>query len=195
MGLKVYPNPDGTAIDGAAPPAVSVVIPAYNAARFLGACYAGLAAQTFRDREAIIVDDGSTDNTLALARGLGDPRVLVRSQPNGGAAVARNHGRSLARGAAILFLDADDALHPTALARLHAALAAAPAEVVAVYGRYRIVGADGAPHPRHANWRQVASPSGDLLEPLLVEDLFAVGTVLARRRRWSARAHSTRPCA
>ena len=68
---------------------ISVVIPAYNAARFLPRCLASVFAQTLKPDEVIVVDDGSTDDTAALAAALG---ARVISRPNGGLSAARNTG-------------------------------------------------------------------------------------------------------
>ena len=78
------------------PPIVSIVVPAYNASRFMPETIASIQAQTLRAWECIIVDDGSKDNTLALVRSLtaGDPRFRTVTQPNAGPSAARGaHGR------------------------------------------------------------------------------------------------------
>lgn len=93
---------------------VSVVIPAYNAADTLGTTLASVRAQTWRDLEIIVVDDGSTDNTAEIARrhAASDPRVVVFQKPNGGVAETRNLGISRSKGAFIAPCDADDLWHP-----------------------------------------------------------------------------------
>jgi glycosyltransferase involved in cell wall biosynthesis len=88
-------------------PHVSVIIPAYNAAAYIADTVNSALAQTYRDLEVIVVDDGSTDGTLKALEPFGD-RVRVHQQPNGGVAKARNTGVGLAQGAYIAFLDADD---------------------------------------------------------------------------------------
>ena len=94
-----------------ATPRVSVVVPAYGAARYLDACLGSVRAQTFRDFEVIVVDDGSLDDTYDQIRPfLSDPRFRLLQQPNRGVAVARNRGLAYARGEAVQFLDADDCL-------------------------------------------------------------------------------------
>lgn len=99
---------------------VSVVIPTYNAAPFIDAAIASVAAQTLRDIEVIIVDDASTDDTVARAEaalaGSGLPHQVLRQPVNGGPAVARNRGVAAARGAYVAFLDADDVWLPGKLA-------------------------------------------------------------------------------
>jgi glycosyltransferase involved in cell wall biosynthesis len=91
---------------------VSVVIPCYNQAHFLAEAIESVRAQTVTDVEIIVVDDGSTDDTLAVARQLGVRCVTQRNQGQG---AARNHGLSLASGEFIVFLDSDDRLRPHAL--------------------------------------------------------------------------------
>src|SRR2546427_10997102 len=98
----------------AAVPAVSVVMPAYNAARFLGEAAPSVLTQSYADLELLIVDDGSTDTTLELARELerADSRVRVLSRPNGGIAAARNTAMAAARGRFFALLDSDDLWMP-----------------------------------------------------------------------------------
>lgn len=88
------------------------MIPAYNAARTLQVCVASALGQTVTDFEVVIVDDGSTDETRAVASAIADPRVVVQSQANGGMSAARNAGIHRARGEIVLFLDSDDLLSP-----------------------------------------------------------------------------------
>lgn len=126
----------------AVPAGVSVVIPCYNAERYLARAVESVLAQTRPADEVIVVDDGSTDGSAALARGFGGT-VRAVSQPNGGVAVARNQGLALARGRWVAFLDADDEWFPHKLERQVAALEASPdlrwcacnAELVAEGGR------------------------------------------------------------
>ena len=100
-------------------PLVSVVIPAFNAASVIAETLDSVCAQTFQDFEVIIVDDGSTDETAAVAREFcaADARFTLIQQPNGGPSVARNTAVEHARGEWIAFLDADDVWLPEKLAR------------------------------------------------------------------------------
>jgi len=95
-----------------APPRVSVIVPAFNAANFLGDALSSLRAQTVADIEIIVVDDGSTDGTSTVARrhAAEDARVrlLTRASPSGKPSCARNQALGEARGRYIAFLDADD---------------------------------------------------------------------------------------
>jgi glycosyltransferase involved in cell wall biosynthesis len=91
---------------------VSILIPAYNAERCLDATIRSALAQTWPVTEVIVVDDGSQDRTLAVARAFAGKSVKVVTQPNMGAAAARNRALELAQGAYIQWLDADDLLAP-----------------------------------------------------------------------------------
>jgi glycosyltransferase involved in cell wall biosynthesis len=99
-------------------PSVSVIMPTYNAADTLYASVLSIQAQTCRTWELILVDDGSTDDTLEIARELEakDHRIRVVSQANAGPAAARNTGIALANARIIAFLDADDLWHRHRLA-------------------------------------------------------------------------------
>jgi peptidoglycan/xylan/chitin deacetylase (PgdA/CDA1 family) len=94
---------------------IAFVIPAYNAERTLEKCLDSLLAQTRTAWEAIVVDDGSSDGTLALASryAAADPRIRVVSQPNAGASAARNNGVGQARASYLTLLDSDDWIDPT----------------------------------------------------------------------------------
>jgi glycosyltransferase involved in cell wall biosynthesis len=105
-------------------PQVSVVIPTYNRAAVLGRAITSVLTQTFPDLECIVVDDGSTDQTVALVEGFQDPRLrFMRLPVNRGGSHARNVGIQAVRGELIAFLDSDDEWLPSKLerqvARLH----------------------------------------------------------------------------
>ncbi len=100
---------------------VSVIVPAYNAAATIAGTVESVFAQTFRDFELIVIDDGSTDRTREILAGFGD-RVRLIEQHNNGPAAARNAGARLASGEYLAFLDADDLWRPTMLARAVAEL-------------------------------------------------------------------------
>jgi glycosyltransferase involved in cell wall biosynthesis len=98
----------------AEPLTVSVVIPVYNGERFLAEAIASVIAQSRPAQEIIVVDDGSTDGSAAVARAFG-PRVTLLQQANAWAGAARNTGIAAAKGTALAFLDADDLWPPDKL--------------------------------------------------------------------------------
>src|SRR6185369_6617714 len=87
-------------------PLVSVIIPVYNGARYLGAALESVFAQTYREFEVIVVDDGSVDDSGVIAQSF--PEVRYIHQANQGVAAARNHGIEAAGGEFFAFLDQDD---------------------------------------------------------------------------------------
>lgn len=97
-------------------PLVSVVIPAYNYARFLPAAIESVLSQTYRPLELIVVDDGSTDDTPAVVAAYGD-RIRSIRKVNGGLSAARNTGIQAGQGEYFAFLDADDLWMPDKLAQ------------------------------------------------------------------------------
>lgn len=103
-------------------PLVSVVMPAYNAERWIVQAIRSVLDQTWPDVEVVVVNDGSKDGTADAARSIGDARVRVIDKANGGVSSARNAGIDNARGACIAFLDADDAMEPACIALKMAAL-------------------------------------------------------------------------
>ncbi len=98
------------------PPAVSVILPAFNAEKYLGEALDSILSQTFADFELIAVNDGSTDRTLEILRGNSDYRIrIVSNDKNLGLAKSLNEGISKARGRYIARQDADDISLPERL--------------------------------------------------------------------------------
>lgn len=118
-------------------PLVSVVVPAYNAGRYIEDCLRSILDQDYPSLQVIVVDDGSTDDTAARVQAFGD-RVTYRRQPNSGSAVARNLGVELAEGEFIAFNDSDDLWAPRRLQQQVAFLQGS-AEYDAVCGRFMAV--------------------------------------------------------
>ena len=121
---------------------VTVVIPAFNAERFLERTLRSALQQTHRELEVIVVNDGSTDATALIAQRYAqrDPRVRVLSVPNGGVASARNVGLYAGQGEFVAFLDSDDLWHPTKVERQVAALTKAEgSDAAACYTLMRII--------------------------------------------------------
>lgn len=97
---------------------VSVVMPAYNHERFVGAAVESVLNQSIDDLELVIVNDGSCDGTEQVIRSFNDPRIRYYSQENQGAHNAINFGISLARGRYLAIINSDDVYHPERLAKL-----------------------------------------------------------------------------
>ncbi|CAN7634655.1 glycosyltransferase family 2 protein [Mesorhizobium sp. LjNodule214] len=123
---------------------VAVIIPAYNAEPFIERTLASVLAQTHRNIEIIVVDDGSTDGTASIVRRLsdGDGRIKLLQQKNGGVASARNAGMRASKGTFIAPVDADDLWHPTKLDKQLRVFAAAGNDLGLVYTLYRTIDAD-----------------------------------------------------
>ncbi|WP_255419324.1 bifunctional glycosyltransferase/CDP-glycerol:glycerophosphate glycerophosphotransferase [Geodermatophilus marinus] len=99
-------------------PRVSIVVPVYNVEPYLAACLRSISAQTYRNIEVVVVDDGSTDGSLAVARRARrrDRRIRIVTQPNGGLSSARNSGTAAATGEYLAFVDSDDRIDRRAVA-------------------------------------------------------------------------------
>jgi len=127
-------------------PLVSVVIPTFNRAHTLGRALSSVERQTYPNREVIVVDDGSTDETETVAgrfRGV----KYVRQPENRGQAAARNAGISLARGEYIAFLDADDEWMPAKLEKQVERLEVAPADAGLITTAFALIDRAGRPSP------------------------------------------------
>jgi protein-tyrosine-phosphatase/glycosyltransferase involved in cell wall biosynthesis len=123
---------------------VSVVVPTRDRADLLPRTLGSVLAQTYRNLEVIVVDDGSTDRTEEVVRSFGDPRIRYeRKGPPHSAASARNRGASLARGELLAFNDAGDDWLPEKLSVQVGAMARLPAEVAMVYSSLIRVHEDG----------------------------------------------------
>ncbi|MCL4768133.1 MAG: glycosyltransferase [Hyphomicrobiaceae bacterium] len=96
-------------------PSVAVIIPCWNAEKWVARAIQSVLDQDYPNLEVIVIDDGSTDNSLDVIRSFGD-RIRWETGPNRGPCAARNKGFALAKGEWIQFLDADDMLHPNKIA-------------------------------------------------------------------------------
>ncbi|MGY8668083.1 glycosyltransferase [Bradyrhizobium sp. UFLA05-109] len=144
---------------------VSVIIPAKNAAAYIGEAIGSALAQSKSVGEVIVIDDGSSDDTVAIVRSIRDSRLHPIANELPGVSAARNLGARTARGDWLLFLDADDRLRAGAVATLVAAAMAAPAAVL-VYGDYDLIDSDGRPIGRRGLLQGRSKPSGDVLARL-----------------------------
>ena len=93
----------------------SVIIPLYNKAPYIAKAIESVLGQTYCDFEVIVIDDGSTDQSLEVAKTFENKSITIVSQPNSGVSTARNNGVKIAKHPYICFLDADDWWHPTFL--------------------------------------------------------------------------------
>lgn len=152
-----------------------MIIPAYDAERFIGAALDSVLAQTFRDFEVLVVDDGSSDRTDEVVGRYG-ARVRYVRQPNGGVSAARNRGVDESTGRLLTFLDADDTWLPYKLER-QVAFARLRRDYGAVFARYTVVDASLAPIA------EPVAPVGELDAARLLVDgnLVFVSTAMVRR--------------
>jgi glycosyltransferase involved in cell wall biosynthesis len=159
---------------------VSVIIPCYNAARFIGETLQSVLSQTHVDTCAIVVDDHSTDDTADIAERFG-PRVRVmRQHQQGGVSAARNAAMDVADGDAIAFLDGDDRWHPEKIARQVAYLEAHP-ECGVVHTAVRHINGAGEEIERPGGAIPWRIADGQCLGDLLAHNTITTSTVVIRR--------------
>jgi glycosyltransferase involved in cell wall biosynthesis len=160
---------------------VSVVIPAYNAQDTIDETLRSVRSQSHRALEIIVVDDGSCDLTVSIARShmAIDLRVRLIEQVNAGVAAARNAGWQAARSDLIAFVDADDLWAPTKIERQLAALDRADEKVGLVYCWYSVIDAQSTviDNQYRPNWR------GDVLERLFLGNFVGNGSAALVRRQ------------
>lgn len=159
-------------------PRVSVVMPVYNGERYVESAIRSVMAQTFRDWELIVVDDGSADGTWTIVQALAaeDRRIRpVRNSENRGAAGARNRGLELCRGEFVALLDGDDLWRPEKLARQLSLAERTGADIV--YCSYGIIGPDG-----RSCCRDHIVPETTDFRKTLTESAVSCSTALLRRR-------------
>lgn len=158
-------------------PAVTVVIPAFNAEAYITEALESVRAQTLREVEVIVVDDGSTDGTLReVDRFASVMDLTVMRQANAGPAAARNAAIRRARGRYCAFLDADDVMLPERLA-MQMELLAADAEMGLVHTDLMTFDAGGTIHRTR---RAFSDPCGGMvLDRLLLDNFITTSTVMA----------------
>ncbi len=159
---------------------VSVVVPNYNGATYLGQTLAALRAQTWSNLEIIVVDDGSTDESPAIARRIAqqDPRVRAIAQPNAGVGAARNAGAAMARGEYIAFVDHDDVCHPEKVELQARALREGGERVGLAYTWYATIDA----HDRVIGTLSKPEAEGDVLRELCRKNVLGNGSNAMVRR-------------
>ena len=159
-------------------PLVSVIIPAYNAEKTIHETIESVLNQTFTDFELIIVNDGSTDNTLEVISQIDDSRLKVFSYPNAGVSASRNRGVSHAVGKYISFIDADDLWTSNKLKAQLEAIQKEPQAAVA-YSWTDFIDQEG----KFIDRDERVTYSGDVYPQMLVRDfLSSASNVMIRRR-------------
>ena len=163
-------------------PLVSVIMPAYNAEKFIGESIQSVVDQTYANWELLVVDDGSTDKTADIVRAFAeqDSRVKYLSQHNGGPGKARNTAIATSNGTLIAFLDADDLWLPEKLERQLQALDATNADVI--YSNGLIIYEPGA-IPGRTDFSIVAGTTEGrkMLDILLLQNRIPVQSVMVRK--------------
>ena len=158
-------------------PKVSVIIPAYNAMRYLPETLDSLVKQTFQDFEAIIINDGSSDNIEEWFSQVKDSRLQLISQVNQGQAKARNIGMQRAKGDYVAFLDADDLWDPSKLEKQVALLDSNP-EAGVIYTWVSGINSEGALRGRTIkNWAE-----GRVWRDLILHNILECGSTPLIRR-------------
>jgi len=159
------------------PNTISIIMPCYNSVAHVAASIASALGQTYGDIELILVDDGSTDDTLEVASGFEDSRLRIVKQKNRGVCAARNRGLAEAGGGYIAFLDSDDSWDPSCLELLHRSLCRQPEAVLAYCGWQNI----GLPGGRGAPFVPPDYERPDKTETLFINCRWPIHAALTRR--------------
>lgn len=169
----------GTVSTGTAAPRITVVIPAYNAAATLPATLDSVLAQEYTNFEVVVVDDGSSDDTLKVATGYAvrDDRIRLVTKPNGGTASAYNAGVSESRTEWIAMISADDTLEPQHLGEVAAAIEAHPE-----FSVFHTNGVFVYPDHEYVGYRDPAHQEGHevTFESLIRRCIYGVGATFSR---------------
>lgn len=161
----------------------TIVVPSFNHARWVEETVRSALAQTERDVEVVVIDDGSTDDSVARLATIADPRLEIVTQPNAGLSNTLNHGLARARGRWVKFVPSDDVLEPDCIARQLAAAERAPGARL-VFALPTVVDADGAPCPDPAPqaWFDHAPEGRDeILRDMLERNFLCAPAVLFDR--------------
>jgi glycosyltransferase involved in cell wall biosynthesis len=154
---------------------VSVVMPAFNCERYIAECIDSVLEQTYQDFEIIIVDDGSTDDTVKIISQYKNDRIRLFNQSNSGSGSARNYGVKQASGEWVAFIDADDIWLPD---KLHKQLEHCSKLAWSHTDLYF----HGSVYPRHTKATEFTSKhSGFILNKLLVENFIGTSSVVIKK--------------
>ncbi len=150
-----------------AEPTVSMIIPVYNVEKYVGSCLSSVIAQTYKELEIIVVNDGSTDTSGKLCDAWKDkdPRITVYHKPHGGLSDTRNYGIERAHGTYIAFADSDDTVHPQMIEKAVNALQEVSADMC-IFG-YQMIREDGNIVPPAQPFLSGTYSSKDILKYLL----------------------------
>lgn len=159
-------------------PKVSVIIPSYQYAHFVGEAIESVLAQTYKDYEIIVVDDGSTDNTSEILSNFGDQISVIYHRENRGLSAARNTGIRISKGKYLAFLDADDVWMPDKL-RLQVKLLDQNSDVGLVFSDMTYFGKRCGSEKRA--FQEVSPSSGKVFKDLFVKDFIPMPTVIVRK--------------
>lgn len=159
-------------------PKVSVVVTTFNNKRYIAETVSSVLAQTFRDLEVIVVDDGSSDGTAELIHGEFGDQVRYIYQENGGSAVARNAGIRIAHGEFVAFLDGDDVSLPERLELQVEALDEHP-EVGLVYSNIAVIDSQGGGGQARGGTSRYLS--GPVFEQIIIKNFIPFSTIMVRR--------------
>lgn len=161
-------------------PLVSVVIPVYNAAASLDETLCSVRTQTYRNLEILIIDDGSTDESMDIAarHSAADPRIRIIRQRNGGVAAARNTGIGAAQSELIAPIDADDLWAPDKIRLQVSAMLEGGAAVTMVYSWHARIDAAS----RILTYGHASAPSGDVLRAMCRRNLVGNGSAALMRK-------------
>ena len=154
----------------------SIIIPAYNAIKYLPETLDSVLKQTFRNFEVLIINDGSSDNIIEWAADIIDPRVKLISQDNQGVSAARNAGIKKSRGEYIAFIDADDLWEPTKLEKQLQCLKKNPS-LGLIHTAMTLIDEKGKSLGRTF----ISNIEGDALKALLEENTIVTSSVTVRR--------------
>ena len=174
----------------AVPPLVSVAIPAYNHAAFIEACLASVCAQSYPELELVLIDDGSQDDTLEVARRFIEPRrerfrrIVLERQENQGVSAASNACIAACRGEWVHLLGSDDVLYPEKIARIQQAIADwnCP-DLALVHADADTIDQHGQPVVRRRQKpRPAPGPDREAWRALFLGDNFIVNPTVALRR-------------
>jgi len=159
-------------------PKVSVIIPTYQYAHFVGQAVESVLAQTYKNYEIILVDDGSTDNTSEVLSNFGDQISVIYHRENRGLSAARNAGIRVSKGKYVAFLDADDVWMPNKL-RLQVKLLDQNSDVGLVFSDMTYFGKRCGSKKRA--FQEVSPSSGKVFKDLFVKDFIPMPTVIVRK--------------